>query len=131
MSLVMIFVCVLAIGMMITIVYHVVERPNKAATAPKGLDELIKQLDKTIDSVRTKTKIDSLSFAVTNEAEAQEKEKISLSGILWSKKGSLAIINKKVVGMGDRVADCWVSEIKEDNVALRCKDGEEKVIRCY
>ena len=131
MSIVMLFVCVLVIGTLVTIVYHVVERPRRIANVPKGLDQLIKQLDKTIDSVKEKTKVESLNFEITQEAEAQDENELSLSGVLWSGKNSLAIINKKIVGLGDRVSDCWVTDIEEDRVTLRCREEGEKVIRCY
>ncbi|MFC1708749.1 hypothetical protein ACFL2J_01630 [Candidatus Omnitrophota bacterium] len=131
MSIVMLFVYVLVIGMVTTTIYHVVERPKRGVNAPKGLDELIKQLDKTIDSVGEKAKMQPFEFAVVEEVEAQDNDKLSLSGVLWSGDDSLAIINKKIVGITDRVGDCWVTDIQENSVSLRCRGGGEKTLSCY
>ena len=131
MSLVMLFACVFAIGMVVTAIYHLVERPQGMVNVPRGLDELVKQLDKTLDSVKEKTNVESLNFAVTPEAEAQDDDEIVLNGVLWSGKDSLAIINKRIVGLGDRISDCWVTDIQEDRVNLRCRGEGEKVVRCY
>jgi hypothetical protein len=131
MTLVMLLVSVLAIGMMITLVYHIVDRPRRVATMPKGLNELIRQLDKTIESVKAKAKIVPLNFAITKEAEAEDKDVFILNGVLWSGGDSLAIINKKIVGIADRVGDCWITDIQENSVTIRCRSGEEKVLRCF
>ncbi|MFH1622275.1 MAG: hypothetical protein ABIA97_04050 [Candidatus Omnitrophota bacterium] len=130
MSIVILFVCVIAIGLVTTAIYHLTEGPKTSAGVPKGLDELIGQLDRAIDSVKAKTTLEALNFEITKEAEAEDNTKMLLSGILWSGKSSLAIINKKIVGLGDRVADCWVSAIEEDSVTLRCREEGEKTIRC-
>lgn len=130
-SIVMLFFFVLLIGGLVTITYHIVERPQRIANAPKSLNELMRQLDKAVDSVKKKTKIESLSFQITAEAEAQDNDKLVLSGVLWSGEDSLAIINKKIVGFGDRVGDCWVSDVQENSVSLRCRSGGEKILKCY
>ena len=131
MSLLMLFACVFAIGMVVTVVYHLVERPQRMADVPRGLDELVKQLDRTLDSVKEKTNVESLNLAVTPEAEAHDEDEMVLNGVLWSGEDSLAIINKKIVGIADKVGDCWVVDIEENVVNLRCRGGEEKVLRCY
>lgn len=130
-SILMLFVCVFAIGMVVTVIYHLVERPQRMANVPRGLDELVKQLDQTLDSVKEKTNVEALNFAVTPEAEADDDDTLVLNGVLWSGVDSLAIINKKIVGIADRVGDCWVIDIEENSVNLRCRDGEERVLRCY
>jgi predicted PurR-regulated permease PerM len=132
MSILMLFACVFVIGILVIVTYHLVERPQRVANMPQGMNELIKQLDKTIDSVKAKAQnIEPLNFEITSEAEAHENEALFLSGILWSGVDSLAIINKKIVGITDKMGDCWVTDIQENSVKLRCQSGEEKTLRCY
>jgi hypothetical protein len=50
---------------------------------------------------------------------------LNLSGIFWDEQAPQAIINEKIVGIGDRVRGITVVEIKDDRVILN--DGEKNI----
>jgi hypothetical protein len=50
---------------------------------------------------------------------------LNLRGIIYSPKGSLAIINEEVLRTGDTIGDYSILEINEREVILRKGDGNE------
>lgn len=65
------------------------------------------------------------------KSQAAQVSSITLSGILWEENNPLAIINNKIVKVGDRVAGCNVVEIRQNSVSLNngTKDFELKLNR--
>jgi hypothetical protein len=51
-------------------------------------------------------------------AEAEGRQDLELSGIMWSPKKPLAVINNRVVKVGDKIFGSTVIEIRKDKVIL-------------
>lgn len=55
-------------------------------------------------------------------------DELSLSGILWDPQGkSSALINNKMVSVGETIYGCIITAITQDSVTLS-KDGKEYII---
>jgi hypothetical protein len=51
-------------------------------------------------------------------SEAEGRQDLNLSGIMWSPKKPLAVINERVVKAGDKIFGSVVIEIRKDKVIL-------------
>ena len=58
-----------------------------------------------------------------------KKEALTLEAILWNEVRPMAVINSKLVMIGDAVADYIVMEIQEKKVVLSQPDGTERILK--
>ena len=119
-------------------------RLHKVAIKSQSTDELIGRLDKAMESINAlgvsnkKQTAESINaLGVSNKGQADDYagniglEKLSLSGIVSTIDKPLAIVNGQVAAIGDKIEDFEVLDIKEKNIVVRDKNGEEKVINLY
>ena len=52
---------------------------------------------------------------------------VTLNGIAWDPKNPKAVINDRIVGVGDEIAGCRVKEIKPASVVLSGEEGEREL----
>ncbi len=57
------------------------------------------------------------------------KVDLHLQGIIWSRKRPLAVVNSKLVGVGDMVGGAMVLSISKEGVVLTMADGSTKVLK--
>ena len=55
---------------------------------------------------------------------ASQDERLSLQGVIWSSGRPQAIVNGKIVKIGDTIQDAEVLDIRKDGVKMRDKDRE-------
>ena len=75
--------------------------------------------------VHAETLRDPFTFApreTTNEGPA-----VMLMGVLWDAAHPLAMLGEETVGIGDRVADWQVVEIRQDGIVVQRGDRREVV----
>jgi len=90
--------------------------------APVVLNDLFNTLDE--ESRDLELKRDPFTNAPVAPVIVASPSGLNLSGIMWNKRKPLAIINNKVVKVGDRAGGNIVVEIKVDRVIL--SDGERQ-----
>ena len=104
-------------------------RLQKVVIKSQSTDELIDRLDKAMESIK------AISVSNNGPADAPaasiDSEKLSLSGIVSTIDKSLAIVNGQVAGIGDKIEDFEVLDIKGKSIVVRDKNGKEKVISLY
>ena len=78
-------------------------------------------------------KKDPFSYPVLDTAGNNDMETlpgVKLEGITWDEKSPLAIINGKVVGIGDIVSGAEIKEIKENEVIFDA-NGKDITIKLW
>lgn len=120
---------ILCIGAVISLIYGITAGPTKAQKRPSG--EAVSNQDMVVSARRivpTKRKAAKTEFNswgrnpfTLEKAPAEAGGGLALNGILWDDKKPLAIINNDVIGIGGKVGENTIVDIKKDSVIL--KDG--------
>jgi len=87
---------------------------NTGEEKSSGLDALLKEDDWDRNP---------FTLGGYEEEEEETSDVLRLDGIVFDGADSYAIINKKIVKQGDRIADKEVREVRESEVLLRSDDG--------
>jgi hypothetical protein len=92
---------------------------------PVTRDEFgISHFQKLLEETRNlKVERDPFSRGQAHSSSAKDISMLGLSGIIWDKKNPKAIISGKIVGIGSKVKNNLVVEIKPNSVILN--DGEK------
>ncbi len=61
-------------------------------------------------------------------SQGREKLNLQLQGILWNRKHPLAVVNSKLVGIGDMVGGAMVLSIGKEGVVFTTASGATKVL---
>ncbi len=54
---------------------------------------------------------------------------LDMTGIIWHPKVPLAVVNGALVGVGDHVGDAEIIKVEKSHVAVRYRDGVERVLK--
>jgi hypothetical protein len=54
---------------------------------------------------------------------------LDMTGIIWHPKVPLAVVNGALVGVGDHVGDAEIIKVEKLHVAIRYRDGVERVLK--
>jgi hypothetical protein len=104
--------------------------PSRAAEDPTVLVVRPERLSGWADNTGMGFQIrDPFNWPADHIAERRDQETqvndifadISLGGIIWNEKEPLAIINKKLVGKGDKAGEATVEDIRKETVILSHK----------
>ncbi|MCX5696989.1 MAG: hypothetical protein NTU54_03315 [Candidatus Omnitrophica bacterium] len=109
----------IAAGVAILFVYFIFYAPlakeiKKKSREYKSLEAKLQEARNTIESLRNKG---------VSSSKAELSGRLELRGVFLDKKVPLAIINDKVVAVGDKIGRNAVTDIKEDVVVLN--DGSK------
>ena len=123
---------ILLLGLVIIggVYYTSMPGPKRIISDIQTTHELIKRLDKSIVSIKQKSVVDAPLTEHLNEKGIGGYDFL-LSGVLWDIKKPLALLNDKVVGLGEEIEGFKVVEIKEESVRLSDRHGKEQVVYIY
>ena len=130
-----IIVVILGMGALISLIYGIVAPTKSGKTAPPtsvvrprspqealSANEVALPPGRVIPSKRHAAKT-NFNFWGRNpfapeQAPVEAAAKLVLNGIMWDEKRPLAIIDNEVVGIGSKIGEHTVKDIKKDSVTL-------------
>ncbi len=118
---------VLGIGAVITVIYGLTAPTKSGGTTPPALQALSANeatsmprriMPSKRHAARTTFNFWGKSPFVPEETSVEIKAKLILNGIMWDEKKPLAIIDNEVLGIGGKIDEYTVKDIKKDSVTL-------------
>lgn len=124
----LIILIILSIGAVISLIYGITAQPRRKSTVSTQQPAAIKEevsaarIEKIIPAERSAKRSDYITWGRNPfspvEAPVKVVTKLTLNGIMWDEERPLAIINDNVIGIGGKVGENRVVEIKRNSVIL-------------
>ena len=112
-------------------VQQTIPLPTQNDKNPQSLDIQVEEIGITKKQIPVEAPADEMAIHV--EVLAQEDNALpalELSGIIWDESSSLAIINGKILSVGDTVSeDVTIKEINKSSVTILFQDQEYVLVR--
>ena len=126
-----IILIILSIGAAISLIYGITASPRSRSRASRPAQQEAKaaRSDGATSSVRRIVPTERLAkktefvswgknpFAL-KEVKIETISKLSLNGIMWDEESPKAIVNDEIIGVGDKIDENTVVDIKKDSVIL-------------
>lgn len=129
----LIILIILSIAAGISLIYGITSQPRRRGTVSTQQPSAIKKevsvanIEKIIPAERGAKRSDYITWGrnpfAPVEASVRVVTKLTLNGIMWDEERPLAIINDNVVGIGGKVGENRVVDIKKDSVILNDGTG--------
>ena len=129
----LIVLIVLGIGAILSLIYGISTPSRGKKSTASGVQEAITQdsmaqnANKIVPTARRAKKTEFTTWErnpfTPSGTLSTSTSALTLGGIMWQKVNPKAMVNNEIVGIGDKIGEYKVTDIKKDHVVLN--DGKE------